>query len=258
MSSSNQDSLLSANIDKRGFSVPKNLIWIVGGIVIASVVIVMFVQISMAGNQAPKQQQLKSQADTATVPSVETIERIAGEQTDAGKRQNAEEAKRLQEVERAKLQAENDKGKNSPLPGGGGGESFPAVDKSGNIALPVPLGTPQQSGSDPRIEAAARENLIRAAPIMAINDSSDTLQNLNGGNSKISGMAKISDLQTEQAEGRAQAQEKINSLLGMGAGSPGQTTASKGKLENDWLKETRPWRRVTSLLADMRQPRASS
>ncbi|MFD2274186.1 hypothetical protein ACFS07_32795 [Undibacterium arcticum] len=96
---------------KGGFSVPKNLIWIVGGIVIASVVIVMFVQISMAGNQAPKQQQLKSQADTATVPSVETIERIAGEQTDAGKRQNAEEAKRLQEVERAKLQAENDKGK---------------------------------------------------------------------------------------------------------------------------------------------------
>lgn len=233
MATTNQDSLLSAvRSEKGGFSIPKNLIWIVMGVLVSAVVIILFVQ-TMAGNAPPPTVKLTPQADTSQPPAPETIEGIARTQTEEAKKQK-EEAEKRAAAERAKAAAAS---QNLPFPGAGEHtDGFPTIDQSGRVALPAP--SAGGGASDPRVEAAARENLIRSSPIMAINEGVPAEVSSAAQSPKVKGFVSPEELVAEQVDIRKKALEHINGLVGQGNILSAQAASGKGKLEREWLKES--------------------
>lgn len=234
MANTNQDHLLTGSVVKGGFSVPKNLVWLVMGILIAAVILVVAMQVAFT--EAPPQTvTLKPTADTSQPPSSEVIDGIAQKQRSDALKQKEEEERQAQ-ARAAEAAMVATKG---PLPG-----SFPQVDGSGKINLPIPAGLPNSAEEDTSLNAAAaREELIRSAPILALSDSAgmagmagDTATVATGGPAGDPGLAAI-ERERQSSQGALEEQMRRAASMMGDQGGPAPVV-TRAKMETDWMTET--------------------
>lgn len=227
MADTNQDHLLTGSTVKGGFKVPKNLVWLVMGILIAAVILVMAMQ--FAFTEAPVQTQtLKPTADTSQEPSSTVIDGIAQQQRVDAMKQKEEESR----AEQARLAAEN--AKKGPLP-----VSFPQVGAGGQIDLPLPAGMPSDEANATATVAAAREELIRSAPILALNES---FTMPGQGENAEEGASTEEDGYVAIERERKKSQDSIEAQMrNMMAAMPAQggsgPAPSRAKMESNWMTE---------------------
>lgn len=226
MAKTNQDHLLTGSIAKGGFKVPQNLVWLVMGILIAAVILVVAMQVAFT-EAPPHTVTLKPTADTSQEPSSEVIDGIAMKQRAEALRLKDEEAK----AEELRLAAA---AKNGPLP-----SDFPQIGPTGRIDLPLPAGIPSDDPNSGASVAAAREELIRSAPILALNDSfSLPGQGQAGEEATPADADDFAAIERERKKANDSIEAQMRSTL---AGLPTQgengPTPSRAQMESNWMTE---------------------
>lgn len=230
MSNANQDSLLKPSTRGSAFAVPKNLVLVIGVILIL-LVMVVFASNMVGDDKAPQPTKLQPQqaAVEEKTPAPEIFEKSIEEQQKSGRAL----------IEKRDLR---NAGREAPLPEPLNGAGFPEAGENGEVILPKIPASPKQSQAQVQkeVDAAARELMIRESKILAFETETDTAA------AQVSSTdnSAVNDVVKQQKALQDALQSNAKDLLGVTPSSANsgmggaRSQINKAREEREWMKET--------------------